>query len=119
MISEYAGEGTAGLASSEDASQPYVTNIKDANRNIRIRLPFRKLLKTSNSYNDASASLDREKSWTDLNDNDIPAEDKIYCCVFNNAPGLIVTPPENQRLYWTQNVLFHGTTSSADRSGHT
>lgn len=118
MLSEYIGEGTTGIAAHEGAA-PFTGNVSDGNRNIRIKIPYRKMLKTSNTYNDASANLDREKSWTDLNDNDIPAEDKIYTAIFNNAPGIQVAPPEDQKIFWTQNVLFHGTTSSADRSGHT
>lgn len=113
MISEYSGEGTAGLS---DGAAPFVGNIKDANRNIYATIPYKKLLRTDNSYNDATAAQDREKSWTDLNDDDIAAEDKIYCALFNNAPGIVVAPPEDQKIYWTQNVMFHGTTASTTRA---
>jgi len=115
MISEYMGEGTTGIAAHEGAA-PFVGNIKDANRNIYCTIPYKKLLRTDNSYNDATQAQDREKSWTDLNDDDIAAEDKIYCALFNNAPGIQVAPPEDQKLYWTQNVMFHGTTASTTRA---
>lgn len=116
MVSEYIGEGTAGLASSEDHAQPYTGNVKDANKNLHIRIPYRKLLKTDNSYNDGSAAQDREYSWTQLQDSDIAPEDRIYCCLFNNAPGIQVAPPEDQKLFWSQNVTFHGRTSSSTRT---
>ena len=115
MVSEYIGEGTTGLAAHEGAA-PFTGNVKDANHNIYATIPYKKLLRTDNSYNDATQAQDREKSWTDLNDNDIASEDKIYCCLFNNAPGIVVAPPENQKLYWSQNVMFHGTTASTTRA---
>jgi hypothetical protein len=117
MISEYVSEGGAGQAHSSDNSIPFVGNTKDANRNIYATIPYKKLLRTDNSYNDATQAQDREKSWTDLNDNDIASEDKIYTALFNNAPGIQVAPPEDQKIYWTQNVMFHGTTASTTREG--
>ena len=113
MVSEYAGEGTAGVATSDSHAVPFVGNIKDANRRIYCRIPYKKLIKTDNSFNDGNAAADREKSWTQLHDTDIAAEDKIYCCLFNNAPGIQVTPPEDQKLFWSQNVMFHGRSMSA------
>lgn len=114
MVSEYIGEGTTGLAAHEGAA-PFTGNVKDANVNLHIRVPYRKLLQTSNSYNDATQAQDRETSWTDLNDNDVAPEDRIYCALFNNAPGIQVAPPEDQKLFWSQNVTFHGVTCSSSR----
>ncbi|AXQ66001.1 MAG: putative capsid protein [Cressdnaviricota sp.] len=111
MVSEYVGEGTTGLATSDSKSVPYVGNVSDATNNIYAKIPYTKMIKTDNSFN--AAGVDREKSWTMLRDTDIASEDKVYCCLFNNAPGIIVDPPEDQKLFWTQNVMFHGRTLAA------
>lgn len=113
MVSEYAGEGTHGIAASSGNAVPFVGNVKDANRKLYVTIPYRKLIKTDNSFNDGTLGQDREKSWTQLRDTDIASEDKIYCALFNNAPGLIVAPPEHQNLFWSQNVMFHGRAMAA------
>lgn len=90
------------ISAATSENTPYVGNIKDANKRIRVTIPVKTKLKTTNGFGPNEGT--RETSITDLTIEDIRPEDRIYTYLFNNMPSLV----ETQSLAWSQIAIFEG-----------
>lgn len=97
MVGNFATDGPL-TAPEEDETAAKVNNIKDANRNHYISLPYRRRLQRG--LGQLTPPSGDQLEWKDMTVNDINPEDQLFIIFFNNAE-------ETQSLsfHWSAQIL--------------
>jgi hypothetical protein len=97
MVGNFATEGPL-TAPEEDETAAKVSNIRDANRNHTIMLPYNRKLQRGIGQTISPA---QQLEWKDMTVNDINGHDQLFIVFFNNA-----TDTQSVSFHWSAQVML-------------
>ena len=96
MVGNFATEGPL-TAPEEDETAAKVSNIRDANRNHTLFLPYKRRLQRGIGQTIAPA---QQLEWKDMTINDINGHDQLFIIFFNNA-----TDTQSVSFHWSAQIM--------------
>jgi len=96
MVGNFATEGPL-TAPEEDETAAKVTNIRDANRNHTIFMPYNRKLQRGIGQTIAPA---QQLEWKDMTVNDVNGHDQLFIVMFNNA-----TETQSVAFHWSAQIM--------------
>lgn len=96
MVGNFATEGPL-TAPEEDETAAKVSNIRDANRNHTIMMPFNRRLQRGIGQTISPA---QQLEWKDMTVHDINGEDQLFIIMFNNA-----AETQSIAMHWSAQIM--------------